>query len=105
MTREEAIKWFENAVPKNCSECPKEHDYSCSYANSLRCEAYMLARIALHEQMERKRGEWEKVIPSKSAAKWSTKVCCSVCRVTGYTRYNFCPNCGADMRGEQNESN
>jgi hypothetical protein len=48
--------------------------------------------------VEVKRGRWERVIPSKSAAKWSTKVCCSVCRMTGYTRYNFCPNCGADMR-------
>lgn len=48
-----------------------------------------------------KHGEWERVIPTKSAAKWSTKVCCSVCHRSGYTRYNFCSNCGADMREEK----
>jgi len=45
-------------------------------------------------------GEWERVIPSKSAAKWSTKVSCSMCHKGGYERYNFCPNCGARMRRE-----
>ena len=44
-------------------------------------------------------GRWEKVIPSKSAAKWSTEVSCSVCHKKGYTIYNYCPNCGAIMDG------
>ena len=42
-------------------------------------------------------GEWERVIPSKSAVKWSTKVSCSVCHKGGYERYNFCPNCGTKI--------
>lgn len=42
-------------------------------------------------------GEWEKVIPTKSAAKWSTKVSCSICHKAGFERYDFCPNCGAKM--------
>lgn len=42
-------------------------------------------------------GRWEKVIPSKSAAKWSTAVSCSECHMKGYTRYSYCPNCGALM--------
>lgn len=42
-------------------------------------------------------GRWERVIPSKSAAKWSTKVSCSNCHSAGYTRYKYCPNCGAKM--------
>lgn len=45
-------------------------------------------------------GRWEKVIPSKSAAKWSSKVSCSVCHKAGYIRYSYCPNCGAKMDGE-----
>lgn len=45
-------------------------------------------------------GRWEKVIPSKSAAKWSTQVSCSVCHRKGYTLYNYCPNCGARMDGD-----
>ena len=46
-------------------------------------------------------GRWERVIPSKSAAKWSSKVSCSVCHKAGYERYNFCPNCGAKMEGQK----
>lgn len=42
-------------------------------------------------------GRWEKVIPTKSAAKWSTKVSCSICHRQGHTRHNYCPNCGAVM--------
>ena len=44
-------------------------------------------------------GRWERVIPSKSAAKWSTKVSCSNCHSAGYTRYKYCPNCGCRMDG------
>ena len=42
-------------------------------------------------------GRWERVIQSKSAAKWSTKVSCSNCHNAGYTRYKYCSNCGAKM--------
>ena len=44
-------------------------------------------------------GRWERVTPSKSAAKWSTKVSCSNCHNAGYTRYKYCPNCGCRMDG------
>ena len=44
-------------------------------------------------------GRWERVIQSKSAAKWSTKVSCSNCHSAGYTRYKYCPNCGCRMDG------
>ena len=42
-------------------------------------------------------GRWERVIPTKSAAKWSIKVSCSACHRQGYTHYSYCPNCGAKM--------
>ena len=42
-------------------------------------------------------GHWERVIPTKNAAKWSTKVSCSVCHKQGYTHHNYCPNYGAKM--------
>ena len=51
----------------------------------------------------RPRGRWERVIPSKSAAKWCRSVSCSVCHMEGYKRYNYCPNCGARME-EGNDS-
>ena len=52
--------------------------------------------------VEVRHGRWERVIPTKSAAKWSTKVSCSQCHDQGYERYNYCPNCGAYMMGESN---
>ena len=44
-------------------------------------------------------GRWDRVIPSKSAAKWSVKVSCSVCHNVGYNHFKYCPNCGAKMDG------
>lgn len=46
-----------------------------------------------------KHGQWERVIPSKSAAKWSTKMSCSNCHSAGYAHHKYCPNCGAKMDG------
>lgn len=46
-------------------------------------------------------GRWERVIPTKSAAKWSIKVSCSVCHKQGYTHHKYCPNCGAKMDEEK----
>lgn len=51
MTELEAIQWFEQAVPGTCSECPKQSS-SCRNADSLRCEAYRLARSALYTQQK-----------------------------------------------------
>jgi len=48
-------------------------------------------------QPERKKGKWIrgdiKGIP----------FCCSVCTGRFNYEWNFCPNCGADMRGEHDE--
>lgn len=44
-------------------------------------------------------GRWERVIPSKSAAKWSTRVSCSNCHSAGYAHHKYCPNCGTKMDG------
>lgn len=55
-------------------------------------------------QPERKKGRW---------IKNSTHINCSVCKHCSWSltfedtvrRFNFCPNCGAEMKGEQNEIN
>ena len=48
---------------------------------------------------ERKKGEWVQISPAKIYE-------CTACKQNVMTDdiecYNFCPNCGADMRGEQN---
>lgn len=57
--------------------------------------------IPAADVVEVRHGRWERVIPTKSAAKWSTKVSCSNCHSVGYMRYNYCPNCGALMDKEE----
>ena len=55
-------------------------------------------------QPERKKGEWIKV-------NGKTAINCSACYHCSWSlsfedtvkRFNFCPNCGADMRGDKNE--
>lgn len=48
---------------------------------------------------ERKKGKWIDGLPYINSHWWV----CSVCHVSApenHTGYNFCPSCGADMRGE-----
>lgn len=45
-------------------------------------------------QPERKKGEWS------DGYRWQR---CSLCKQTGKKSWNYCPNCGADMRGEKDE--
>ena len=49
-------------------------------------------------QPEREKGAWIKLYRGTIAE----GLHCSVCGKHGY-RSDFCPNCGADMRGDQNE--
>ena len=66
------------------------------------CEAVILAMQAV-DTAPVVHGKWEKVIPTKSAAKWSTQVSCSICHMKGYSRHKFCPNCGAKMDGGKSD--
>lgn len=63
-------------------------------------------------QPERKRGEWEEIEVIADAydisgvKTWASKMKCDQCGFTTiaiegrFSQYNFCPNCGADMRNE-----
>lgn len=67
-------------------------------------ELYDMVSSLLSAQSERKKGEWIPQNHNKTNGMISTAVYyypkCSVCgHCDNYT--NFCPNCGADMRGEQ----
>ena len=55
--------------------------------------------LTINPEDLRPKGKWEKVIPTKSAAKWSRKVSCSICHREGYDYHRYCPNCGARMEG------
>lgn len=116
MTREETIKWLESLK----SEIGKsEHRTLWHYAESLdvaiealseRNIARDIATILENEQdmkvmlqnAERPKGEW---IDQDKGAFYPYE--CSICHEQpiwddgGYILTNFCPNCGARMRGEE----
>ena len=61
----------------------------------------------LSAQPERKKGKWiiTKTERGWNCAEYPTEVTCSNCNyIEDYQKaLDFCPNCGADMRGEQDE--
>lgn len=63
--------------------------------------------IAALQEPERKKGHWIEIIKDERFGdEWDEIAVykCSVCEsefVECMGTYNFCPNCGADMRGEQ----
>ena len=48
------------------------------------------------ESLERRCGEW--IVCDAPPPTWWYE--CSICHKAGNVEYNFCPNCGADMRFE-----
>lgn len=65
------------------------------------CTKYDTLKRMLEELTERKRGEWI----GKPLGGYST-VHCSVCRsafLENSGRWNYCSNCGADMRGDEDD--
>ena len=50
---------------------------------------------------ERKKGRWEVYIISMLDGEGCR---CSECRAEGVPYWDFCPNCGADMRGDNDET-
>lgn len=82
---------------KMCDVCNTQFpEEPCEPSECRLCIA--LANAPAVDAVEVVHGRWEKVIPTKSAAKWCTKVSCSICHRQGYDHHNYCPNCGADMR-------
>lgn len=65
-----------------------------------------------HERMEVTRSEWvyrgrEEVFDISGVRTWGARYQCRNCGfepifIEDHGRYNFCPNCGADMRGNGN---
>ena len=90
MTREEAIAVLENERPA-CGE-------KVTYSEGEICEAYEMAIEALQE---RPKGRWI----FNNRVHYVDECHCSLCGQVLSTykgeRKNFCPNCGADMRGEE----
>lgn len=72
-------------------------------------EAANMAIKAL-DQPERKQGKWEEeMFDDLAIERWQSARCsvCGLYHTTPYmyyfSNYNYCPNCGADMRKEQTD--
>ena len=66
------------------------------------------AKYALLElppaQPERKTGQWEGTLLVKNSGRVKCSECYAIYAWDTQAKYfKFCPNCGADMRGEQDE--
>ena len=79
-------------------EFPKDEDWDYPVnTNSYVCE---LIDEQPTIEPERKKGEWIKGGEQPYFRKHFDIVVCSICNKRGEHRWNFCPNCGADMRTE-----
>lgn len=88
--REDAIKAICDSIPHSCNM------EDCEFG----CIATTLLPIPAADVVERKHGKWLDVTTLDNEF-----ICwvCSECRHGAdfvYEPYNYCPNCGADMRGE-----
>lgn len=96
MTRGEAVNWIIN-ISADIGKA--EHCELWHYEQAL-----SEIREMLESEPERKKGKWIRHSIGHENTPWGYD--CSACGtwfVIGEDtaeRYNFCPNCGADMRGE-----
>ena len=91
MTREEVVKWLES-LKKEIGKA--ENRTLWHYAESI--------DMAIEALADRPTGEWiEKIIKGDSV--WTQhRYYCSVCGGWNtYGKSDYCPNCGAKMRGEE----
>ena len=106
MTREEAIGVLEDVRDAICENIPGSHPE----LDELK-EAVQMAVNALEE---RKTGKWihtdtQAGYDINGDLVWADMMKCEtcgfeICAIQGHiAQYNYCPNCGADMRGEGHE--
>ena len=61
----------------------------------------LISALPTADVVEVRHGRWETVIGTRNSPKWgNNRVACSECRRSGYTRYAYCPHCGAKMDGK-----
>ena len=121
MTREEAISALDGVLSEFCLDCPMMYEENCDCeareaidmaieALSERDIARNIATILENEQdmrvmlqnAEKPKGEWKPFDLT-----WGRNVYfCTACKesievptVNGQPSYNYCPNCGARMKG------
>ena len=84
-----------------CDGCPYDEDYPCC----VDCLDTMLKQAADAIEELSKRMAHGKWIPKNADGSWRVDTCSSCKTDTHYVRYapvyDYCPNCGAEMRVEE----
>ena len=86
MTRKEALKYAKFRL-----EC-----YSKGDGEYTEHGEFLVAAIEALQEPERKKGQWEEIRNAYGEIEGWTCTCGREVKC----KYNYCPNCGADMRGE-----
>ena len=106
VSRQYAIEHYQHVCRRtSCKECPLHIQVTGTLTD---CELELFLHNLPSAQIERKKGKW---IKNEGRFGWH----CSECKVDNYYAYvlnsetgkndlqdRYCPNCGADMRGENN---
>lgn len=91
-----------NEPVKACLKCAEEHEQLAEWLTELK---ELREEIALFKSgkasNERPKGEW---IMNKTSAR-GRNYTCTHCNKVSRNKFAFCPNCGADMRKENDNEN
>ena len=91
-----------NMATYTCSDCFSEDVCKYNDGVNLYCKGFCPHFTPKSDYVKRERGKW-----IKQGKDWNCK--CSICGGESFyhldsTPSNFCPNCGADMRKENNNA-
>lgn len=102
MTPKEAVNWIINIT----ADIGKiEHQDLWHYEQAL-SEIRKMLEDAPTIEPERNKGEWLPIIDSdENGEPYQAGVYCSECGFMSCCEDNYCPNCGAEMKGEQEWTN
>ena len=107
--REDVREGFNTA--NECGECSRNLDncFGCVIAINIVCD--VIDKIPSADVVERKRGAWEyHSNPNNQSYINPEDAYCSNCgchidtTMVEFDDYNYCPNCGADMRAQEAKS-
>ena len=81
-----------------------EEELSEDFKDGVQAVLYMMSKQpTITAQPERKKGQWIKTDELYETDEYRCSLCGQVLTTYRGKRMNYCPNCGADMRGERDE--
>lgn len=84
---------------KNCkADNPCKPPYSGIWDTAMVIAIDVVRSMPSADVVERKRGEWTRI----DYRPFGHDYICGICNKSSAESSDFCPHCGADMRGEQN---